>query len=103
LLADLSHILDCSGTGADLEIARIPLSLAGRGLPDALSSALAGGDDYELLFTAPPTRADAVSEASSASGVPVTRIGTITAEKGLRLLDTQGHRVDAERLGWRHF
>jgi thiamine-monophosphate kinase len=56
---------------------------------------LAGGDDYELLFTAPVARRAAVAAAAQASGTPVTRIGRIEAEPGLRLVDAQGRPVGA--------
>ena len=53
LLADLGHILETSGIGAELWADQLPLSAAARELPGARDAALAGGDDYELLFTAP--------------------------------------------------
>ena len=64
---------------------------------------LAGGDDYELAFTAPPTRREAVAAASQTSGTPVTRIGTVLAEPGLRLVDAQGHAVDNRYASFDHF
>ncbi len=64
---------------------------------------LAGGDDYELLFTAPPARRDAVAAAALAAGTPVTRIGQIEAEPGLRLVDGAGRRVDRRYASFDHF
>jgi thiamine-monophosphate kinase len=64
---------------------------------------LAGGDDYELAFTAPPARRDAVAAASRASGTPVTRIGTVRAEPGLQLLDAQGQPMDNRYASFDHF
>ena len=61
---------------------------------------LAGGDDYELLFTAPPAARAAVQAAGEAAGTRVTRIGRITATPGLVLLDGQGHPL---REGYRAF
>lgn len=64
---------------------------------------LAGGDDYELVFTAPPAQRDAVAAASQASGTAVTRIGTVLAEPGLRLVDAQGQAVDNRYASFDHF
>jgi thiamine-monophosphate kinase len=59
---------------------------------------LAGGDDYELLFCAPPARRAAVLQAAAAAQVPVQCIGRITAEPGLRVLDEAGRPLDLGRL-----
>jgi thiamine-monophosphate kinase len=64
---------------------------------------LSGGDDYELLFTAAPARAAAVAAAAAAGGVPVTRIGRIEAEPGLRLVDGAGHAVPHRYPSFDHF
>ena len=64
---------------------------------------LAGGDDYELAFTAPPAQRDAVAAASQASGTPVTRIGTVLAEPGLQLVDAQGQVVENRYASFDHF
>jgi len=96
LTGDLSHILETSAVGATLELPVIPrgASLAARVQGPqrelALACLLAGGDDYELCFTAPVTARAAVHEAGAASATGVTRIGTITAEPGLRIRDEQG-------------
>jgi thiamine-monophosphate kinase len=60
--------------------------------------ALAGGDDYELLFTAAPAQRDAVQTAGAAAGVAVKRIGRITAEPGCRVLDADGRMIDTAGL-----
>jgi len=64
--------------------------------PMALQHAclLAGGDDYELLFTAPATARRAVRDAAAQAGVAVTPIGQITAEAGLHVVDEAGLAVD---------
>ena len=59
---------------------------------------LAGGDDYELLFCAPAGRHDAVLEAGLLAGVPVRRIGHITARPGLCVVDAAGQAVPLQRL-----
>ena len=64
---------------------------------------LAGGDDYELVFTAPVARRKAVTAASQASATPVTRIGTVQAQVGLRLLDEHGHLVHNTYTSFDHF
>ncbi|MFL6660704.1 MAG: thiamine-phosphate kinase [Rhizobacter sp.] len=100
LLGDLGHILRRSGVGATVEVDQVPCSdtLAGQPLALRRLCTLAGGDDYELVFTAPPARADAVRGAARAAGVAATRIGRIEAAAGLRLVDAQGREV-AETFG----
>jgi len=96
LMGDLGHILSRSGVGAQLELAQVPHSALLAGQPAALRAEclLAGGDDYELLFTAPEARREAVRAAARQAKVPVQRIGRITAELGLRVLDEAGQALD---------
>jgi thiamine-monophosphate kinase len=63
----------------------------------------AGGDDYELCFTAPPDRREAIMDAGARCGTAVTRVGAITAETGLRWVDGDGARLDLALRGWDHF
>ena len=100
LLGDLGHVLRRSQVGATLEVDALPRSAVLGGLPTALQReyTLAGGDDYELVFSAPPERAEAVTAAARAAGVDVTRIGRIEAEPGLRLVDSDGAAL-ANRYG----
>ncbi len=90
LLGDLGHVLQQSGVGATIEADTVANLLAAS---IAVSPAqrreytLAGGDDYELAFTAPPAAQRAVREAAMQAGTRVTRIGRIEAARGLRLLD----------------
>jgi len=95
LLGDLGHILRRSQLGATLEVDALPCSTVLRTLPVSLQRefTLAGGDDYELVFSAPPARAAAVIRAADASGVGITRIGRLHAEPGLRLVDANGLSV----------
>jgi thiamine-monophosphate kinase len=92
LLGDLAHVLRRSGVGAEVQVDALPRSDVLRGLPGAtqLECTLAGGDDYELVFTAPPHQAPRVTAASQAVHVAVTRIGSISAVPGLRLSDRDG-------------
>lgn len=89
LLGDLGHVLKRSRVGAVIALGALPVSpwLAARPLAEQHDNVLAGGDDYELLFTAPAARHAEVLAAGQAAGVPVHRIGLIQADAGLRLLD----------------
>jgi thiamine-monophosphate kinase len=69
----------------------------------ALQCVLAGGDDYELVFTARPAQRAVVQAASAASATPVTRIGQIDAEPGLRLVDALGQPVANTYHSFNHF
>ncbi len=106
LPGDLQHICRASGVGAEVELAALPLSGPARaaiaGDPGLLHLAWSGGDDYELVFTAPPAAEAAVRQAASASAVPVTPIGRIVEGEGATFRDTDGHPV-RDLFGWRHF
>ncbi len=106
LLQDLEHVLAASGVGADLELERVPVSTDLRtavGPERARELVLVGGEDYELLFTAPPAARDAVAAAARAAGTPVHRIGRITAGPATRLL-AGGREVPLPaRRGYEHF
>ena len=95
LLGDLGHLLARSRVGATVEVDAVPASevmsmLAAERRRDL---ALAGGDDYELLFTAPAEQRDAVLDAARQAGVAVARIGRIENQAGLRLLDASSRAV----------
>jgi len=117
LLGDLGHILQRSQVGATLDIAIAIDLLAAKdhftraigpfdhmlSPQTALQCVLAGGDDYELVFTAPPAQRAAVQAASQASDTPVTRIGQIDAAPGLRLVDGHGAPVANTFTSFDHF
>lgn len=113
LLGDLGHILKASGVGARIEAeaalpllaAAAPLAQAGcpLGREQQLACVLAGGDDYELVFTAPAAARAAVQAAAQASQTPVTRIGRIEAEPGLRLVDAAGQAMAGRYASFDHF
>jgi thiamine-monophosphate kinase len=103
LVADLGHILEVSEVGAEIHADALPLSAAARGLPGARDAALSGGDDYELLFPAPPERRDAIGALARRLGLPLTRIGAIRAEPGLHVLDQTGRKLPVRKAGWQHF
>lgn len=113
LLGDLGHILIASGVGAELYpetlLQSAAVSDAVRQQPPELAwtCALAGGDDYELVFTAPPTARAAVQAAAERAHTTITRMGRVTAERGVRLLGADGHALPPDRLpalrGFDHF
>lgn len=106
LLADLGHILECSRQGGVIELAAVPAhpALARRlADPGVLPCLLAGGDDYELCFTAAPHQADAVLAAGRGAGVALTRIGRITAAPGLTVLGADGQQLEIQERGFDHF
>ena len=109
LCGDLGHILTASGVGAELEIdallASSAISADLRTLPrdHALRCALAGGDDYELIFTAPAGAHDAVLQAARSAATPVSRLGRITAEPGLRWRDACGQPLELAWASFDHF
>ena len=107
LAADLGHICATSKVGAAIEAARVPLSPAARALIDAgeanLAEALTGGDDYELLFTAPAQAEPALARIAAELDLPLTRLGEIRAEPGLHVLDEGGRPIALGSGGYRHF
>jgi len=105
LYGDLSHILRRSGVGATIDVDALPCSavLAARPLELRREYALAGGDDYELAFTADPAHRDAVIAAARSAGVAVTSIGRIEAQRGLRLVDGHGRALEMRISPFDHF
>ena len=125
LLGDLGHILKASGVGAlintptatqliaahayltgangQFDTQKSPKILLQTSPQTCLDYVLAGGDDYELAFTASPSQRDAVQTAARVSGTPVTRIGQIEATPGLRLMDAQGREVANTFRSFDHF
>ncbi|RYX95610.1 MAG: thiamine-phosphate kinase [Comamonadaceae bacterium] len=113
MLGDLGHILKASGVGATID-APAALTLlksqhdphwkASGVTPDEhLEYVLAGGDDYELVFTAPLAQRDAVLRAAAESGTPVTRIGLIEGTAGLRLAGVDGQTLPNRFSSFDHF
>ena len=105
LAGDLGHILERSAAGAEIDLARIPAPawlrarLAAAATRDfALGCVLAGGDDYELCFTARPEQEARVREAGRSAGVAVTPIGRIVAGAGLVVRDDGGQPLDTAAL-----
>ena len=108
LLGDLGHILRASGVGARIDTgvaARLmnPLCAAVLEEEERLEYVLAGGDDYELLFTAAASQRDGVQAAARQAGIAVTRIGSIEAAAGLRLVDAAGQPLERRYGSFDHF
>jgi thiamine-monophosphate kinase len=106
LLADLGHILESSRLGARIEFDALPVSEAmGRHLHEAAARdcLLAGGDDYELCFTAPRDRHEQVRDISRRLGLPLTQVGGIVAGRGLTVLDREGKAMAVATRGFDHF
>lgn len=97
LLGDLGHVLRRSGVGATVEAEALPRSADLADQPLALQRlcTLAGGDDYELAFSASPAQRTRVEAVAREAGVGVACIGRVEAEAGLRVVDTRGARLDA--------
>jgi len=117
LLGDLGHILTQSGMGATVQAdvaaalvaSRAAYAMAGGVHCDEISTeqwrswALAGGDDYELLFSAPASARSQVAQAAESSQTVVTRIGRIEQERGLRLTDAKGQWLPNGYSSFDHF
>ncbi len=128
LLADLSHILECSGVGAEIQFDALPVSdvlracttppslpLSGeelgfppdkgglRGVELLQHCALAGGDDYELCFTAPIAQHAEVKKIATHLNLPLTRIGVIVARQGCTVQATDGSVINFGEQGYDHF
>lgn len=108
LLSDLGHITGSSGVGARVRLDRIPLSPEFVRHLDPASDkghglACSGGEDYELLFTAPPRHRHGISALCSGFGTPVTEIGEITASPGVQVISAEGEAVPVGRTGFDHF
>jgi thiamine-monophosphate kinase len=107
LIADLGHICETSRVAAVVELASLPLSPPARiivdGEPGVRTTLAAGGDDYELLFTASAGLTRAIDGLSSDLGLPITRIGRIEPGEGVRLVDAEGRTIPVGESGYRHF
>jgi thiamine-monophosphate kinase len=107
LAGDLAHIAAASSVAAEIDAAAVPLSAAAAAAiaadPARRSLVLGGGDDYELLFTAPMTASAELDRLSFQHGIPITRIGTIGPGQGVDIRDHEGREFHLERAGYRHF
>jgi thiamine-monophosphate kinase len=109
LTGDLSHVLAASRVGASLDLRALPMSdqlrqmLEGGERELALGCVLAGGDDYELLFTASPAMRERVESIALALSLPLTPIGAITVDPVLTIHDEDGRALSALPRAYDHF
>ncbi|KCX00825.1 thiamine-phosphate kinase [Xanthomonas arboricola] len=105
LLADLGHLCERSGVGAQLALAALPAMPRSTGVSalQCIGWQLGGGDDYELCFTAAVQHRDAVAQAMDFAGVAVTRIGQIVATPGVVVHDADGNPWQPPQRGYQHF
>lgn len=107
LIQDLGHLCRASGVAAIVDAAAVPLSPGARAALDQdqslLATILTGGDDYELLFTAPSSATASLLELAERSGVPLTAIGRMQVGSGVTVHDASGHVLSLGQGGWRHF
>ncbi|HEU0282839.1 MAG TPA: thiamine-phosphate kinase [Gallionella sp.] len=106
LLADLGHILECSKLGAEIRFDALPVSSVLRprlAQPVGRHCALAGGDDYELCFTASVARRAELERISAQLGLPLTRIGSVVAGSGCVVRAADGSVINMGELGYDHF
>ncbi len=106
LLADLGHIAEHSGVGVEVHLELLPLSVAAREAlverPDLAQRPMNGGDDYELVFTAPPGLRAQVMACATATGTPITRIGRVIEGGGVTPF-AAGRPLPVKGTGWQHF
>ena len=107
LLADLNHILRRSHCAVDVPLAALPALPLGVDTEKARQAQLAGGDDYELIFTAAPVQRHLIENFAKLSALPLTRIGSLRVEQAgehsLRVFDVSGAPFHLDRLGYDHF
>lgn len=107
LLADIGHILDASRVSAEVDLHHLPLPdiQSGASKTQVRDCVLAGGDDYELAFTAPAAHRTRVEAIAKSLRLALTRIGTVVSQgkEKLRLIDEEGQAVEFKRTGYDHF
>ena len=104
LLADLGHVLERSGVGAEIDFVSIPcVPFSERNIDVVQSCVLAGGDDYELCFTSPFANRAEIEKISATLALPLTRIGRITANSGCKVLSADGSMMQIKEKGYDHF
>ncbi|WP_151447419.1 thiamine-phosphate kinase [Lacisediminimonas profundi] len=105
LCGDLGHIMEQSGIGATVDVDAVPAGPALQRQPAdrRRKFSLAGGDDYELCFTAPASARNEVQAAARAAATPVTRIGVMDSTPGLRLQDASGRPLTLDLHSFDHF
>jgi thiamine-monophosphate kinase len=107
LAGDLAKLCRVSQVAAEIEVARVPLSDAAQAVvvadPAAIETALTGGDDYEIVCTVPPAKAEGFRAAAQATNIPVTEIGRIVEGEGARFVGSDGLALTFKRASFSHF
>ncbi|QNM95255.1 thiamine-phosphate kinase [Chitinimonas koreensis] len=106
LAADLGHIARASGLAAEIELAllpQLPLDPAVQAVPGYDLARLAGGDDYELCFTAAPAERARIAALGAELALPLARIGAMRAGRGVTVRDAAGQPLALPRAGFNHF
>lgn len=106
LVADLAHICERSRLGAHIDWKSVPRASATAVVDEAIAMrcVLAGGDDYELVFTAPAVARARIEALSARLGVAITHIGRMVAgNSSVSVSDGHGGTIDLDRLGFDHF
>jgi thiamine-monophosphate kinase len=105
LLADLAHVCERSGMGAEIELCKLPASidLASLDTGDRQRWQASGGDDYELCFSASPRNRESIVQALDFTDVSATVIGRIVAGQGVKAFDAEGREWQPVRSGYEHF
>jgi thiamine-monophosphate kinase len=105
LSGDAGQVMRAARVGMTIAADALPRSAVLAAQPEALQQEclLAGGDDYQLLFSAPPAARAAVEAAGVATATRVTRIGQVDAEPGLRFVDAGGRAITRRFAGFDHF
>lgn len=102
LLIDAARLAEASGVRAVIDLPAVPLSRAAEALGADRLAAATAGDDYELLFAAPPSRGAAVAALGRRLRLRLTIVGRVEEGSGVRALDAHGRDITPERLGWLH-
>lgn len=100
LVADAGHIAEASGVGIEIDIERVPVSPAARGRSE-IAELATGGDDYEVVCTAPPERVEGLVARAAADGVSLSVVGRVVEGQGV-VARLHGQAVELQRTGWRH-
>lgn len=103
LVADLGHICEASKCGAEISLQPGIFSDKAKRAGVKPSKLLTGGDDYELVLAVRPRHSAPLLKALSAQGLKPVKIGAFRKGAGVRVLDQNGHKIDLQKTGWRHF
>ena len=108
LLADFGHIAEMSGVGGAIQLDALPISPAFREAARHLPTfpfhlVLAGGEDYELAFTASPSHRKKITELIKTCGIEAAPVGIVTPLPDVAVLNSDGTRYNLPTPGFNHF